>query len=943
MVSCSHCSSILREFRLCMKCGRSYCPRHRADSCPLCKIDTTGASAINRRPNGGPSVTWILVQGMRIGLVDFNRVPNILSNIVRYLVKGGESLPFQIILFPNKDSSAKFAREMTEKETSHHQPGWSQPEGSRYTLWLDRKTGQAVALINVNSLKPDAVDFVMSFLRHLTVNTPLEFNEGAESVVPAVVVALTEYNSKFGIPFVSEDAGLIEACMSILNGLHFEYSHYAAFRQVVSDENASVAADFLQYRLNLVYGYTDWENIDYLFTAFEFLWKRLAARTIVYSVSHVPGLKEIARNQELEALSIVKTRLIQNPDIVAAMEAIEGQLDERFAFLSRESYVAACSRAFVVASRLLLPRYMRFEEIGKMMAAANAFCESIEQSTDLPVPSAGPFADLLKVLGNMLEKDNVFPEIPILAGTAAFEITRSLALSRHDFLAYQQASSIGQRLTNFTEAHLDEIRRKHPPRGEDPGTSLTEIEMISPLLGVAALARLFGEVGQAETLENQARTLADKHNVLSMKVLLDWRDYLRGQDTHALQAIYRNFHSSNLVRDQRLNPLAVFVGHLACGVLDAERRNYHFEKAEDIALDFDIVVGGSVSQVISSNGASVSLHTLNIFKALFDAAESDFSENTLTRLSVAAKTLLEDASPLHIGRSIALRSLCLCALLKRDLANLRRFLDQLAKFASSQGPITEFREICQTWMATDRVRSRLMRGLRHQIDTRDPWNEIALRFLNSELASQLRGAELLDYYAIVFVEGPDDARIFRKWAHRMCKPRLLFVPMEGWTNMDYYANGSVVSAMKKPCFVIFDGDTSGPKNRSAKEKLLAKLRLDHNRIITLNRNSIEAYLVKPKAIKAAYPSLSVAEGSIRSYFARFKNKKNQKETLRLFFERFTDVPYDGSVGARIADRMSVEEVDPEIRQMFKRIEEEVLENLTSNVVAKVSKSAAPLD
>ena len=186
----------------------------------------------------------------------------------------------------------------------------------------------------------------------------------------------------------------------------------------------------------------------------------------------------------------------------------------------------------------------------------------------------------------------------------------------------------------------------------------------------------------------------------------------------------------------------------------------------------------------------------------------------------------------------------------------------------------------------------------------------------------MRTSDLQDYDCIVFVEGPNDRKIFGKWAKKIVPTTsILLVPSEGWTNMDYFANASIVDELDKPLFVIFDGDTDREHVRSIKAKLVTRLKLDPRSIITLKGRSIEDYLLNTRSMKAAFPEIQLKESEIRASLQSSRRKQNKKTVLDLFFKRYVGRKYDGETGERIAAHMTLGEIDSEIVDIFTRIGE----------------------
>ncbi len=86
--------------------------------------------------------------------------------------------------------------------------------------------------------------------------------------------------------------------------------------------------------------------------------------------------------------------------------------------------------------------------------------------------------------------------------------------------------------------------------------------------------------------------------------------------------------------------------------------------------------------------------------------------------------------------------------------------------------------------------------------------------------------------------------------------------------------------------------------------------------MTLKRTSIEDYLLVPRSIKAAIPSLSLDEKRIASFLESNAGKRNKKAVLDELLKKYADVKYDGAIGAKIASCMRIVDMDSEIRGIF---------------------------
>ena len=187
----------------------------------------------------------------------------------------------------------------------------------------------------------------------------------------------------------------------------------------------------------------------------------------------------------------------------------------------------------------------------------------------------------------------------------------------------------------------------------------------------------------------------------------------------------------------------------------------------------------------------------------------------------------------------------------------------------------------------------------------------------------VRPSDIFDDDVVIFVEGKSDVGIFQEFVKKL-KPnsKTGFIDAESWTSMGYYANAKILQSkkVKIPVFVVFDGDTeNGEKRRKIKERLVNELDLPSTHIKTLSKNSIEDYLLVPRAIKEAFPDLKISEDEIKKFIEENKTKKNKKRVLDKMFKAYGLGKYKEKYGIKIAKAMKEDEIDPEIKNIIQNI------------------------
>ena len=189
----------------------------------------------------------------------------------------------------------------------------------------------------------------------------------------------------------------------------------------------------------------------------------------------------------------------------------------------------------------------------------------------------------------------------------------------------------------------------------------------------------------------------------------------------------------------------------------------------------------------------------------------------------------------------------------------------------------------------------------------------------------IKPSDIFDFDRVAFVEGADDVKIFKALARQFAKNTAVivgYIDSEGWNSMAYYANARILKSrrLKIDVFAIFDGDTEKEeRNKKTKERLVSDLEVKEDRVITLQRSCIEAYLLVPSAIKRAFPQIGLSEQEIAEFIKRNEEKKNKKQVLDLLLKRGGIDTYNGEIGAQIAQAMKDNEIDEELQQILQTI------------------------
>ena len=859
---------------------------------------------------GIAEITWVTLGSVGIGLVGFDEFPHIASAIIKHLTK--KKYSFETLLFPSKDASARFRSEIASKwDIWLENKGLKEPpESSRYSFLLDPTRNLKVAFLNSSSLDRDSAGFTLDLLASAIRIFPKDLESGQEYVFDCIFNTLKNYNSKFAIPFVHSDDHTNTFALTVLTNANASYTDFRCFTSTVTTENARVASLFIEKRLDLIFDNMALKDLDFFPEPLQLLWQAVEAITIVRSVDPIPAVQELEKQRLETRFASLRRAIAGYPDLIKAIDLLKRKLDDSIDFSSRETYLQSACIAFAEAASLLEPRYIRLSESLAFAGMMMNYREVLESGTATPLPKFGSSEEFMKLLERVFERRGVYPEVPILAGHVLFDILFGRAIMNHDFLAYTKALDVGRKLSSLTASSVNGIQRKNR------GSGIRKDQIVLPILTLSSLARQFEDSEEVVILENEARRLLERYPNLSEKFQLCWRDYLRTQDYSFLLSIYKDFQTVRTPLSNKDEYIG-FLGHLASSMYEKRARQVHLEKAERIALDMTVSAPTAISLSMSQYARNVSLYFVDLFRCVF-RLESEISSEAAKEARLYADALGQELSSHHPALSIVEKTRCLCALIDGDEQKLKSAIESLERHVDARESLRGFIDICTLWLTQERIGPRITKTLGAELDANDPWSNAALNFVNKEIRRRIGRGELFDYDAVVFVEGKIDATIFEHLSKKVASTRrILFIPTHGWTSSGSYARAALEIRLKTPVIVIFDGDTDVSRNKKIKQELVRRLSLPLRRIVTLKRSSIEAYLLVPRCIKAAFPSIAAPEEDIANFIREMKMRRNKKDVLNHVLVHFAGSKYDESAASLLAESIDPEEIDSEIHKIFR--------------------------
>jgi hypothetical protein len=89
-------------------------------------------------------------------------------------------------------------------------------------------------------------------------------------------------------------------------------------------------------------------------------------------------------------------------------------------------------------------------------------------------------------------------------------------------------------------------------------------------------------------------------------------------------------------------------------------------------------------------------------------------------------------------------------------------------------------------------------------------------------------------------------------------------------------------------------------------------------VVTLDFPELEGCLLEPKAIRKAFPAITLSEAELAARLDPALVLLDHKKALRELLAEFKIGEYDGPLGGRIAEAM--DNIPPDVAQLFGRIE-----------------------
>ena len=170
--------------------------------------------------------------------------------------------------------------------------------------------------------------------------------------------------------------------------------------------------------------------------------------------------------------------------------------------------------------------------------------------------------------------------------------------------------------------------------------------------------------------------------------------------------------------------------------------------------------------------------------------------------------------------------------------------------------------------------------------------------------------------AVVFVEQADSIPVYEAWARKYgLRIGVQFLACGGGDTLHYHANARVALSrlVRTVVFAVFGNGSAQHRQRIGQH-----LELPEEQVVTLDLPELEGCLLDAKAIRKAFPAITLSETELAARLDPALVLHDQRKALRELLAEFKIGEYDGALGGRIAEAM--ETIPPDIAQLFAKIE-----------------------
>jgi hypothetical protein len=919
MLLCSNCPDKFTEGQVCVKCSRLFCVKHKITSCPFCNGSLEKLS-IDIEKSDKVVVQWLVLRDLKnLGVAQIDKLPSYTINVMNKMSSGNRNL--KIIFFPSKADSIEYEKTILQKQ------GLTQPdrvisESSRYTIiFLATQESLTYLLLNEKAIEESTIDFLIELFTRIFAK--IEDYKGVlekrdDKLIKAFGEALFSYTKKMAIPFVYADEMIRGFVRFTIQNVQLSYLECSVLREMVNEGvYINGLADYLEYKIRTNLETFDYEMRFQLVEVYQTLDTMLLVATLMSSISNHEPLSQLLTNLFKRDFDDFRLRYSELPDLLRAIDLIFAN-KAKITFSSYDEYIRAISELIHDAFCEIEARYVTLGEGLALLKLSEFYLDGLEDGQHVLAPHIGSIDNFVELLEGIFNREAIYPEVRIMAGMALEHVLFTWTFMDHDFSRFLKLVDCTKRFCKLVERSLPEIRKKNGALNGFTGSPLTYEDGALKLLSTSKMARSFGDLVTEKELVDIAEEIAEKYDLPSIKVDLWWARFVGDQDFSYLPKIHEAARRINFGIFPYLKYTALPVDLLAQALLYEEDVESKIRYAQELVLDGSSeTLGQSVYVTQSIQTAQALFSVFEIFKRLLMSTKCRDNLREAYYTSLALREILAKTDIINI---IALKTEILYKLTKQDFSAASNLCEELSRYLDPQGNIKLYKELALKWIGIckNEPERRYVHQKEFHYDGNDIWIQILLSFVRESMEDDL-SKNISGSKAIVFVEGETDALVLKEFASKLFpNTKVSFIDIEGYTNYHYYIEAKMTKELRIPCYLILDGDTT-EKKKTDLVKRFGRISLGRESIYTLQRHSIENYLLIPRAIKTAFPNMSLSEKNIERFLLKNRLRKNKKLVLEALFEKAGLEAYDKNCAKRIALAFNNHEIKAELAHLLTRI------------------------
>jgi len=918
MIKCSISPDKFAKGKICVNCAKAYCEKESISECSFCGGKLVEAY-INEETFDGNLVEWLFLGPAKIGLVDFEEIPSFLPRFI-YSPAFKETTE-KIVLFPSKKSSWEFAKVLTKQSEILSMEYEKRYDKSRYTTLYDQIKKERYVLLNLEAIPAEAINFLLSFILQVFSQITVLREADTSVIKQAFAETLFDYVHKLGIPFVTVDEYTLFIAQYLPEDLVQTYTEYSVLKTLLNVDLSKVS-ELIRHKIDLWFTGIEYKYMDAFFAVYDILKTYVRIASLLALAQEHKALEQYVNPIFHSKNKECKEKLKEFLDIVKCIDIIIKGLSRKEVYASYELFLESVASVLKQTFSILEPRYLRIFEALALFHISEEYKRKIENNEIPYIPKFGSVEEFSKLLMNIFERENVFSELRIIAGQTLLDLLEFRFWIKRDFLAYFEGVKLVQKLAKLIEDSVPEINKR---MGKVEGLK-GPIGYHDACLGLITFSQFSYVLNDKETasqLIDMSKRVAEEHNVLPIKMMHTWKDFIQTHNYEKLLFVYKSFLAIDYSEYKYMESSLKLMGHLSSAIFESEARRTNFDKAEKCAIEMiepvppTMLLQSYSDQYIRSS--QVMYHLVRLFRHMLDAHNS-LTEPAIKNAFLESQAMSENISDIDPLNLFALKTKILYALFFGYLKLVQETCDKLKGRVSQAPLIQQFVDKVEKWCSesTKLEGRRFLMSLKFDIDEHDPWERVFRKMVTAEMSKDAE-KNIVGADAIVFVEGITDTRVFEEFARKLVPlKRIVFMDVEGFTKMNYFSEAKLAKSLKVPAFIIFDGDTSTiERKKKVKEQLISQITLPENRILTLKKNNIEDYLLVPTAIKRAFPSFSKTVNEIKEFFREKSGKRNKRQVLEDLFRQSNLGKYDYEKAARIASAMKASEIDKEIANILR--------------------------